>query len=284
MLLLSKVMQRGLLKTGARLPGASTRVSPCIRRLVGSLPSRNAPSWIAHRPSLAPAAAHAISTTALAPEAQEVAVMGSRLAWPSRTHGCGSITDSDADASTEVTLCGWVDRARNLGGILFLDVRDHTGVVQVVVDPQSQPGVALKAERLRSEWVVAITGTVRRRKDPNPKLRTGAIEIAAEDVTVLNVVSRPLPFFVSQSDEAEEAPREELRLKNRVLDLRCAFQAEPAQVPSLGTLGVCCSPTHPRPKTNIQFDPSLQIILSLSASLADFFRFLALVQAASHGR
>jgi aspartyl-tRNA synthetase len=143
------------------------------------------------------------------------------LSWPRRTHGCGTLRASDADADAEVTLCGWVDRHRNLGGVLFLDIRDHTGITQVVVDPQTQPDIAAKAERLRSEWVVAISGRARRRKDRNPRLPTGEVEIAATHVRVLNAVGKPLPFAISTTEEtAAEQPREELRLRHRVLDLR----------------------------------------------------------------
>lgn len=92
---------------------------------------------------------------------------------------------------------------------------------QVLVDPQTQPEVAAVAERLRQEYVVSITGTLNLRKDPNPKLPTGTVELIAEDVKVLNAVTKALPFLVSQSEsEGGEAPREELRLRHRVLDLR----------------------------------------------------------------
>ena len=160
----------------------------------------------------------------------ETTVVEPNLTWPGRTHGCGTLTEDTVSINTApITICGWVDRHRNLGGILFLDIRDHTGIVQVVVDPSSRPEIAAKAERLRSEWVVAVTGHVEKRKDPNPRIPTGAIELIATDVKVLNAVTRPLPFFISQAasgGSGEEAstggdvPREELRLKNRVLDLR----------------------------------------------------------------
>lgn len=182
-------------------------------------------------PSLAPIHhKHAtIYASAVAPQASPTdldsssafSVLEPALTWPARSHGCGTVSESDVN--TSITICGWVDRHRDLGGVLFLDIRDHTGIVQVVVDPQSQPDIASKAERLRSEWVITITGTLCHRKDPNPKLKTGNYEIAADSLKVLNAVTRPLPFFVSQSDplaEKEEAPKEELRLRHRVLDLR----------------------------------------------------------------
>lgn len=142
----------------------------------------------------------------------------SHLKWNSRTHFCGQIRESDvADA---VTICGWVDRHRDLGGLIFLDIRDHTGIVQVVVDDETSKHVANMAERVRNEWVVSISGVIRRRKDPNPNMATGQVELVVQDIQVLNLVTKSLPFPLSEHDESE-APREEIRLKNRVLDLRC---------------------------------------------------------------
>lgn len=151
-------------------------------------------------------------------------VVEPELTWPARSDGCGTV--SERDAGRAVTVCGWVDRCRNLGGVIFLDVRDHTGVVQVVVDPQADPALGAKAERLRGEWVVAVSGTLRLRKDPNPKLSTGAVEVAPAEIRVLNAVTRTLPFLVSQAEEGGDAPREELRLRHRVLDLRWALRGE----------------------------------------------------------
>ncbi|KAF6263693.1 aspartyl-tRNA synthetase [Scenedesmus sp. NREL 46B-D3] len=139
------------------------------------------------------------------------------MTWPSRSHGAGSLTE--ADAGKEVTVCGWVDRNRNLGGLGFMDVRDHTGLLQVVFEPQTQPEASKLGARLRSEWVVCVRGQLRLRKDPNPKMATGAVELLASEVVVLNTVSRPLPFPVSDAEEKEQA-REEVRLRHRVLDLR----------------------------------------------------------------
>ena len=103
-----------------------------------------------------------------------------QLTWPARTHGCGAVAADDVGGA--VTVCGWVDRYRNLGGIIFLDIRDHTGIVQVVVDPQLQPEVAAKAERLRAEYVVAVSGALRLRQDPNPRLKTGLLEISPTEI------------------------------------------------------------------------------------------------------
>lgn len=143
--------------------------------------------------------------------------MHGHLQWNSRTRYCGELGESDVDA--EVTVCGWVDRHRNLGGLLFLDIRDHTGVVQVVVDDDASDHVTHVGDRLRNEWVVSISGGVRRRKDPNATMKTGQIEMTAKDIQVLNVVTKSLPFTMSESDESVVIG-EELRLRNRVLDLR----------------------------------------------------------------
>lgn len=113
---------------------------------------------------------------------------------------------------------------------MFLDIRDHSGVIQVMVDPASaEAGIASAARRVRNEWVVTITGTVRKRKDPNPRLPTGAVELVeVEDLQILNAVSKPLPFTVGEGGEDSlpaGGPKEELRLKHRVLDLRRPFMA-----------------------------------------------------------
>jgi len=119
-----------------------------------------------------------------------------------------------------VTLCGWVDGYRNFGGVLFLDVRDHTGLVQVVSMPTEFPDAHAVADRLRNEFVVSIKGTIRMRKDPNPNIPTGMVEVVAEEVSLLNAVQGGLPLAVAET-EGEE-PKEDTRLKNRVLDLRRA--------------------------------------------------------------
>ncbi|KAI8466369.1 MAG: aspartyl-tRNA synthetase [Monoraphidium minutum] len=177
------------------------------------------------RPQLPRAAAAAPAADAAPAAAQDApadaaglsTLVDAQMTWPARSHGAGALRE--ADAGQEVTVCGWVDRNRNMGGLCFLDVRDHTGLLQVVGEPQTHPEASRAAARLRPEYVVAITGTLRARKDPNPKLPTGGVELLATSVRVLNGVGRLLPFPVSEAEEGEP-PREELRLKNRVLDLR----------------------------------------------------------------
>jgi aspartyl-tRNA synthetase len=99
-----------------------------------------------------------------------------------------------------------VDKYRNLGGLLFLDIRDHTGIMQVVSEDATRAHVIETAGKLRQEWVVRVTGEVRARKDKNPKMATGDVELVLGEVHVLNSVNRPLPFPISQSEE-QEPPR-----------------------------------------------------------------------------
>lgn len=120
-----------------------------------------------------------------------------------------------------MTLYGWVDRRRDHGGVIFLDLRDRTGIVQIVSDPQRTPGSYEQADALRNEYVVKITGRVTQRPEEslNPRLPTGEVEIYADQIELLNAVQKQLPFQVATADT--EPVREDLRLKYRYLDLRC---------------------------------------------------------------
>ncbi|WP_216900700.1 aspartate--tRNA ligase [Synechococcus sp. CCY 9618] len=135
-----------------------------------------------------------------------------------RSHGCGDLRN-DA-IGTGVQLCGWVDRRRDHGGVIFIDLRDRSGTVQITVDPDLAPAAFAVAERLRNETVLQVEGKVRARPEEsrNERLATGAIEVLAAGITVLNEVRGNLPFPVSVHDE--ENTREELRLRHRYLDLR----------------------------------------------------------------
>jgi aspartyl-tRNA synthetase len=135
-----------------------------------------------------------------------------------RTHYCGTIRTEQIGET--ITLCGWIDRRRDLGGVIFLHLRDRSGSVQVVSDPIRTPESYHLAETLRSEYVVKITGRVYQRPDEsfNPRIPTGEIEVYAEQIEVLNRVHNQLPFQVSQTET--ESVREDLRLKYRYLDLR----------------------------------------------------------------
>ncbi len=131
-----------------------------------------------------------------------------------RSHYCGEITEQLADQTVE--LCGWVHRRRDHGGVIFLDVRDRAGLVQVVVNPESEAAFAL-ADKLRSEYVIQLTGKVRPRPtgSANPDLATGAIEIVASSVELLNAALTP-PFQLDNYTEVGE----ETRLRYRYMDLR----------------------------------------------------------------
>lgn len=129
-----------------------------------------------------------------------------------RSHYCGQVTESLLNQDVEVS--GWVHRRRDHGGVIFIDLRDREGLVQVVFDPDYKDAFAT-AERVRSEYVLHIKGKVRARPagTENPDLATGKIEILAKEVEILNR-SRPLPF------QLDEEVNEELRLRYRYLDLR----------------------------------------------------------------
>ena len=130
-----------------------------------------------------------------------------------RTHTCGALRDSDI--GKEVRLSGWCHRIRDHGGLLFIDLRDHYGITQVVADPDSS--AFKEAEKLRAEWVARIDGKVRRRPagTENPDLPTGAVEIYISEIEVLGPAAElPMPVFGEQ-----EYP-EEIRLRYRFLDLR----------------------------------------------------------------
>ena len=135
-----------------------------------------------------------------------------------RSHGCGDLRADHAGQA--VQLCGWVDRRRDHGGVIFVDLRDRSGTVQITVDPDLGAAAFAVAEHLRNETVLRVSGTVRPRppESLNERLATGAVEVLAHEITVLNALKANLPFPVSVHDE--EAVREELRLKYRYLDLR----------------------------------------------------------------
>ncbi|MCV3215820.1 aspartate--tRNA ligase [Plectonema radiosum NIES-515] len=135
-----------------------------------------------------------------------------------RTHYCGALRSSHIGET--VTINGWVDRRRDHGGVIFLDLRDRSGIVQIVSDPQRTPNSYEPANALRNEYVVEITGRVTQRPEEslNTRIPTGVVEIYADKIELLNAVRKQLPFQVSTADS--ENVREDLRLKYRYLDLR----------------------------------------------------------------
>jgi len=130
-----------------------------------------------------------------------------------RTHYCGALRA--ADAGRPAVILGWVARRRDLGNLLFLDVRDRTGIVQVVFNKETQPEAHAKAEQARSEFVVGVVGDVIKRQKSNPELATGEVEMNATKLYILNNAKTP-PFSIEDQINAAE----ETRLRFRYLDLR----------------------------------------------------------------
>jgi aspartyl-tRNA synthetase len=130
-----------------------------------------------------------------------------------RSHYCGQVTEALLDQ--DVTLCGWAHRRRDHGGVIFIDLRDREGLVQVVIDPD-MPDAFAAAERARNEFVLRVIGRVRHRPEgtENPNLATGTVEVLAREVEILNR-AEPLPFQLDDEDTSEE-----VRLRYRYLDLR----------------------------------------------------------------
>ena len=130
-----------------------------------------------------------------------------------RTHFCGELNKSFLDK--EVVLCGWVNRRRDHGGVIFLDLRDKIGLAQIVINPETKETFKL-AESIRNEFVLKVTGKVIARDSEmiNKKISTGEIEVLANDIEILNT-SKPIPFQLDSTDTSEE-----VRLKYRYLDLR----------------------------------------------------------------
>ena len=138
-----------------------------------------------------------------------------------RSNGCGDLREQNIEQ--QVQLCGWVDRRRDHGGVIFIDLRDRSGTVQITVDPDLGAEAFAVAEHLRSETVLQVEGKVRARpaESLNDKLATGAVEVLASGITVLNSVKGNLPFPVSVHDE--ENTREELRLRAQTIQAARRF-------------------------------------------------------------
>jgi aspartyl-tRNA synthetase len=136
-----------------------------------------------------------------------------------RSHTCGELRSSQI--GTEVVLKGWVDTRRDLGGVIFIDLRDRHGLTQIVFSPQDNQSALDAADALRNEWVISARGTVasRSRETINTKLPTGAIEVRVDDLVILNR-SDAVPFPVSSHEEKSQNTSEDLRLRYRYLDLR----------------------------------------------------------------
>jgi len=141
--------------------------------------------------------------------------MGETIYGMKRTHRCAELgTGNTGDA---VTLMGWAHKRRDLGGVIFVDLRDRSGIVQVVFNPQNNKETFIKAESIRSEYVLAITGEVAKRSPEtiNPKLSTGEIEIMVKELRILSKAETP-PVQIEEDSDVNET----VRLKYRYLDLR----------------------------------------------------------------
>jgi len=143
-----------------------------------------------------------------------------------RTHYCGDLRQ--ANTHTDVYLQGWVNRRRDLGGLIFLDVRDREGMVQVVIEPDNLAFSV--AQQIRSEYVVEVAGKVRLRPESqrNTRMNTGDVEVLATQLTILAEAKTP-PFLIDGSIDAKEV-NEDLRLTYRYLDLRRAEAAAPLRL------------------------------------------------------
>ena len=132
-----------------------------------------------------------------------------------RTTYCGLISAKELDQT--VTLKGWVQKRRDLGGVIFIDLRDREGIVQIVFNPEVNKEAWEIADKCRSEYVIEITGVVRKREELaiNPKMVTGEYEVFANEIVILNKAKTP-PFLI----EDDQTVGDEIRMKYRYLDLR----------------------------------------------------------------
>lgn len=151
-----------------------------------------------------------------------------------RTHTCGELRKTDV--GSQVTLSGWVNRRRDHGGLIFIDLRDRYGLTQLVFDPEKNPSIHAEAEKLRGEWVISVKGLVRSRREgmANTKLSTGEIEVFCDQFEVLSRAKTP-PFSICD-DEIDV--NEELRLKYRYLDIRRGEIAEKLKLRHKVMMGV----------------------------------------------
>ena len=137
-----------------------------------------------------------------------------------KTHTCGEL--SLDQVGQQVSLAGWVNRRRDHGGLVFIDLRDRFGVTQVTIDSDAATSAHDIANQVRGEYVIQVAGTVRRRPEgfENPNLSTGEIEVIVDSITILNEAKTP-PFYISGANESDvDSVDEALRLKYRYLDLR----------------------------------------------------------------
>ncbi|WP_066502796.1 aspartate--tRNA ligase [Abyssisolibacter fermentans] len=142
--------------------------------------------------------------------------MGESMGNMRRTHMCGVLREENVNQ--EVTLMGWVQKRRNLGGLVFVDLRDTTGLVQIVFDTDVSDEAFKKAEVIRSEYVLAIKGIVKKRESVNKEMPTGDIEVFVSELKILDEAETP-PIYIKDNDDVSDV----MRLKYRYLDLRKPF-------------------------------------------------------------
>ncbi|XP_057495258.1 aspartate--tRNA ligase, chloroplastic/mitochondrial-like [Actinidia eriantha] len=210
------------------LPIAALRQKPLslssLLRLSLNLQTLTKPHAIRIRKSLSVFASETQSssseTQVYKPNKQPQIPCNDSLEWVSRTALCGEL--SEDHVGKRVRLCGWVALHRIHGGLTFLNLRDHTGIVQVTTLPDACPDAHSIVSDLRLEYVISVEGVVRSRpsESVNKKMKTGMVEVAAEHVQVLNDVRSRLPFLVTTADDAIDSVKEEIRLRYRCLDLR----------------------------------------------------------------
>src|SRR5699024_4648807 len=133
-----------------------------------------------------------------------------------RTHMCGELREVHMDE--DIVLMGWAQRSRNLGSLIFVDLRDTTGITQIVFDSNYSEENFEKAKKIRSEYVLAIKGKVRKRESVNEEIPTGYIEVLVDELRILDKAETP-PIYIKDNDDVQES----MRLKYRYLDLRKPF-------------------------------------------------------------
>ena len=139
--------------------------------------------------------------------------MGESIKGLKRSHNCGEILENNI--GEKVTIMGWVQRRRNLGGLIFADLRDRSGIVQVVFGEEIDKEAFEKAESIRSEYVLAIEGVVEKRQSPNKEMKTGMVEVLGKSIRIISESDTP-PIYIKENLDASES----IRLKYRYLDLR----------------------------------------------------------------
>lgn len=139
--------------------------------------------------------------------------MGESLNGLKRTIMCGEIRENHI--GNRVVVMGWVQRKRNLGGLVFVDLRDREGILQVVFGEEINKDAFMKADLVKSEYCISVSGTLVKRESPNPNMPTGMVELKGEEIKILSESETP-PIYIKENLDAAE----NIRLRYRYLDLR----------------------------------------------------------------